>query len=176
MFDLGKLIKEDEGYGIRLERLYNHPVSKVWDALTDPAKMTIWFMDVEWDFKPGGKITFTFPDEERTKSYGRFVSIEHEKLIEFFWENEDGPDEFGRWELFPEDDKTRLVLTYTRVQANLATSVMTGWHIVLNDFGDFLNGNSEFLQSGDGTQFTDEQEALKAKYKELINQLENQQT
>lgn len=172
MKDLGKLLKDEHGYGIMLERIYNHPVEKVWDALTDPAKMTIWFLKAEWDFRPGGKIKFTFPDEHQTETYGRFTAIEPFKLMEFIWHNDDGnPDELARWELFDESDTTRLVLTYTRVRESLAASVSTGWHIVLNDFSDFLDGKREFRQSTSETDFTDEQKVLKGEYETLFNQL-----
>ncbi len=90
MKHLGKLLKDDQGYGIVLERVYNHTVERVWDALTDPAKMTMWFLKAEWDFRPGGRIAFTFPDEAKTRTYGTFTAIEPLRLMEFIWHNDDG--------------------------------------------------------------------------------------
>ena len=172
MKDLGKLLKDEQGYGIVLERVYNHPVERVWDALTDPAKMTIWFLKAEWDFRPGGRIAFTFPDEAKTRTYGTFTAIEPLRLMEFIWHNDDGqPDELARWELFDQGSKTRLVLTYTRVQENMATSVSTGWHIVLNDFGNFLDGKRQVSPSTGQVEFTDEQKIVKAAYDKLFNKM-----
>lgn len=171
MSELGKVSKDGYGYGIRLERVYNHPVSKVWDALTDPAKMTLWFTDVEWDFRPGGDITFTFQDPDRTKSYGSITAIEPEKLLEFWWHNDDGhPEELMRLELTNLGDSTRLIMEYTRVRESYGANVLTGWHVVFDDFEDFLNGRTEFGNFGVG-EFSEEDKALKKKYETLIEQL-----
>lgn len=172
MDNLGKIIKDDFGYGIVLERVYNHDIAKVWNALTDPAKMTHWFTDVEWDFRPGGKITFIFQDGERTKSYGKITAIQPLRLLEFIWHNDDGhPDELARWELFEEgENSTRFIFTYSRIRESLALDVSTGWHVVLNDFGDFLNGTNNFLSFGVG-EFSDEDKALKERYEVQFNKL-----
>jgi uncharacterized protein YndB with AHSA1/START domain len=175
MNKLGDFKKNNDGYQVIFERVYDHDVKKVWDALTDPAKMTKWFTDIEWDFRPGGKITFIFQDEARSKSYGKIVTIQEQKLLEFIWESEDenGPHEFARWELFNEGPaKTRLVLTYSRLIDDLAINVATGWHVVLDDFGDFLNGRTEFDAFG-GSEPTKESKEIKERYTELFNQVSN---
>ncbi|WP_294819271.1 SRPBCC domain-containing protein [uncultured Flavobacterium sp.] len=171
MDDLGKVFKEGQGYGIRLERVYGHPIEKVWDALTDPGKMTMWFLDVDWELRPGGRITFTFQDSDRTKSYGRIEAMVKWKLLEFWWYNDDGhPDELMRWELIRLGNKTKVLLDYSRVRESLAAEVFTSWHIVLGDFGEFLDGRTNFGDFGAGVPTT-ESEALKEKYETLIEQL-----
>lgn len=171
MNDLGKVSKDEHGYAIRLERVYNHPVSKVWDALTDPEKMSKWFTDVEWDFRPGGNITFIFQDPDRTKSYGSIVAIEPQKLLEFWWHNDDGqPEELMRLELTDMGGKTRLVMEYSRVSETYGANVLTGWHVVFDDFGDFLNGRADFGDFGVG-EFREEDKALRIKYEALIEEL-----
>ena len=175
MNKLGDLKKKPDGYELRLERVYNHSRAKVWDALTNPTKMSLWFTDVEWDFKPGGKITFIFQDEARTESYGHFVLIEAPRLLEFIWESEDdAPSELARWELFEEEpNKTRLVLTYSRLTEDLAINVATGWHAVVDDLGDYLNGRREF--DSFGAAESEGNTEIKAEYTKLFNQLSKNQ-
>lgn len=171
MNNLGDFTKEADGYRIRLERTYNHSIGRVWDALTDPAKVTHWFTDVEWELKPGSRITFIFQDEQRSRSYGRIVTVEPPRLLEYIWENEEGgPDELARWELFDEGERTRLVLTYSRITVDYAANVATGWHIVVDDLGDFLDGKRDFGPFG-GAGLDEAGETIKKEYTRMFEQL-----
>lgn len=165
----GTLRKDDSGYTIVLERVYNHPIEKVWDAITDTQKIPIWFMEMEWDFKPGGKITFTFADEARTKMYGEIKAINPPRLLEYEWFNDEPPHELGRWELFEEGpDKTKLVLTYSRVIEDYAVGVSAGWHMTLDYLGRFLHGETEFGPFDGGE--TEEGKAMKKVYEDIFKQ------
>ena len=59
--NLGKLTKHPDGYQVKLERVFHHPVEKVWKALTDTEVLRIWFTDIQMDFKVGGKIRIILP-------------------------------------------------------------------------------------------------------------------
>lgn len=173
MNDLGKIKIKTDGVEVLFERIYPHNIKKVWDALTNPAKMAYWFTDVEWDFKPGGEITFIFQDEDKTKSYGKIVTIEPEKLFEFIWKSEEAniPDELARWELFDEaPEQTRLLFTYSRVSKDIAASVSTGWHMVLEDFEAYLNGKREFDAFGASSEPSEQGKVIKEQYQNSIEQ------
>ncbi|MNK15899.1 hypothetical protein D3C87_340530 [compost metagenome] len=175
MNKLGDVAKKPDGYQVIFERIYNHNIKTVWDALINPAKMSKWFTDVEMDFRPGGKITFIFQDEARSKSFGKIVSIVPEKLFEYIWENEEeeGQDELARWELFEEEpDVTRLVMTYSKLTDDLAISVSTGWHVVIDDLEAFLNGKTKFRDFG-GSEPTESDKIIKQKYTELFSKIFN---
>lgn len=168
MQQTGNLQKDANGYSITFERIYNHSIDKVWDAITNPDKMTKWFTDVEWDFKAGGKITFTFQDKEKTKTYGRIVTVEPPRLLEYEWHNDEGPHEFARWELFEEGhEKTKLMLAYSRIIEDYAIGVSAGWHITLDDLGELLDGQTEFPPFGGGE--TEEGKAMKKVYQSLFD-------
>lgn len=172
--NLGILKKKPEGYEVTLERVYPHNLKKVWDALINPEKISIWFTDMKMDLVPGGKITFWFQDEARTEMYGKVLAVEPEKLLEYTWENDDASYEQARWELFEEGPKaTRLVLTYGRLIEKYAFNVPAGWHIVMNDLGEFLNGKTDFPPFGGEVPEEDKKqhEALQEEYKQLYNQL-----
>lgn len=168
MEKLGTLSKDSTGYQVRLERTYAFSAETVWDAITNPAKMSIWFTDVEMDFVPGGKMIIRFRDKDRTETFGRVVRIIPGQVFEFLWLNDDGgPDELGTWELFPEgDNQCRLVLTYSRVEEKFATSVPAGWHVILDHLQEVLNGRTEPYPFGNGE--TPEDRIMVAHYKELF--------
>lgn len=161
---LGKVSKEHDGYMVRYERVYNHSIARVWDAITNPEKMAIWFMDIEMDLEPGAKMTLTFGDEAHTKSYGKVLTVEPPKLFEFLWLNDDGPDEHARWELIEEaPETTRLIFIYSRVDEKYVSGVPAGWHIMLNHLEEVLDGRTEPYPFSDGTG--EEENRMKADIK-----------
>lgn len=165
---LGELKRKGDGYLVRFERILEYDVNTVWDAITDPAKMAVWFTDIEMDFVVGGKITIRFRDKDRTETYGRIKRIEPGKLFEYTWENEDGPDELATWELFPEGySACRLVMTYSRHFDQYAKSVPAGWHLLLDQLEEILKGRREPYPFGDGE--TEEGNALRVLYTDLWN-------
>lgn len=51
-------IPAGEGRSIRLRRTYDAPIADVWDALTDPQRISRWFLPVSGDFRLGGRYQF----------------------------------------------------------------------------------------------------------------------
>ncbi|HWV33833.1 MAG TPA: SRPBCC domain-containing protein [Dyadobacter sp.] len=168
----GQLGKDEQGYRIIFERVFRHPVAKVWDALINPEKLAVWFMRTELDPVPGGRMTMYFGDSEDSRSYGRIIRIEPEKYLEYLWENDDGPDERAVWELFEQDGPhTFLRFTYSQVSEGYAVSVSAGWHQMLDLLADILDEKVEpTVQLHDGKQ-TAEGEVLEKHYKAAFNEL-----
>jgi uncharacterized protein YndB with AHSA1/START domain len=48
-------IAAGEGRAVRLSRTFDAPVEDVWDALTDPDRLTRWFLPVSGDYRVGGR-------------------------------------------------------------------------------------------------------------------------
>lgn len=168
----GQLGKDEHGYRIVFERMLRHPVAKVWDALINPEKLAVWFMKTELDPVPGGRMTMHFGDTDDTLSYGRIVRIEPEKYLEYFWENEDGPDELAVWELFEQDGpQTLLRFTYSRISETYSASVSAGWHQMLDLLADILDEKVEpTVQLHDGEQ-SEEGKELAKHYKAAFDAL-----
>lgn len=138
MKNMGKISKGSDGFQVRFERMFTHDVETVWSALTDPKKLSVWFTDIEMDFREGGQIMIQFRDAEKTKSYGKILRITKPKIFEYTWE-----EELATWELFPEGKNTRLVFTYSKLPDSYAASVAGGWHILLDQLEVVLNGRTE---------------------------------
>jgi uncharacterized protein YndB with AHSA1/START domain len=118
----------------------------------------------------GGKMIIYFNDADHTKTYGRVIRIEKGKIFEFSWENEDGPDEIATWELFPEaNNSCRLVFTYKRHFDQYTKTIPAGWHILLDQLGEMLKGQTEPYPFGSGE--TEEGKAMKIIYTELWNKI-----
>jgi uncharacterized protein YndB with AHSA1/START domain len=112
---------------VRLERYLPDPPAVVWQAITDRAQLKEWFpcdvivADGRWEV--GAAITFPFPSEviEMTLT-GTVLAVDEPKLLSYTW----GEQETLRFELFPEGDGTRLVLT-DQLEASAAARNAAGW-------------------------------------------------
>lgn len=133
---LGKVTKEATGYKVVFQRVFNHDIESVWDALTNPDKMKFWFTDIDMDFKPGGKLTIKFRNEAKDVSYGEIVSIEAPHKFVFTWEHE-----VAVWELFEEgNNKCKLILTYSKLDENVTLGAVAGLHALLDRLDGMLDG------------------------------------
>ena len=160
---LGHISKKKEGFEVRFERTLPFSAEVVWDAITNPNKLAIWFTDIEMDFVLGGKMIIRFRDENKSESIGKIIRIEPPNVFEYTWE-----EELATWEIFPEGkSRCKLLLTYSKFADNYAISVPAGWHVILDQLEDALNGRKEFpLFGGEETAAA---RAMKAVYAGLVN-------
>jgi uncharacterized protein YndB with AHSA1/START domain len=117
-----------------IERIYHASPEKVWQALTDKQKMKEWYFDVS-DFQPVVGFEFKFAGGDKNTVYNHICRvtdvIEHKKLSHT-WRYDGYPGESEvTWELFPEGNNTRVVLTHK------------GLHTFPQDNPAFARGNFE---------------------------------
>lgn len=137
MTDYGTIETLDDGrYVLRYERQLRHPVEKVWEALTDPARVEEWWARADIELAEGGRARFEWLNGDAVAD-GRITRLEPPTSIEF------DTDIHGRllWELAPEDDGTRLTLTVTaELPDEYLASVRAGWHVHIDFLEDALDG------------------------------------
>ena len=98
-----------------LERTYNAPVAKVWSALTDVDKLRQWYFNVT-GFEPKVGYKFEFTGESDCAEYVHLcevTEVEENRKIAYTWTYEglEGHSVVS-WELFPDGDKTKVVITH----------------------------------------------------------------
>lgn len=158
----GKVTKANDGYRVVLRRELNHSIDTVWNALTDPEKLRIWFTDIEGDFRPGAEIRIFFQDKDRTVTKGLIVTMNEPVLFEFTWE-----DELASWKLEKlGSNRTRLTLEYSRLADNYAVSVPAGWHQLIDQLETVLDGRTTPYPFG--TDPTEERKALQREYRKAV--------
>lgn len=135
-----------------LERTLNAPVSHVWDALTNNAKMKKWYFDIA-DFKPEIGFEFRFygsKDDTRYLHLCKITELTPEKKLTYTWKYENFPGESSvSFELFEEAGKTRLKLTHTGLESFVTdnpdfapSSFNAGWtHIIGTSLKNFVEAN-----------------------------------
>ncbi len=102
-----------------IEKTYNAPVYKVWEALTDRYKMEQWYFELA-NFKPEVGFEFSFIGGSEAKSYLHLCKITEvvpNKKLTYSWRYDEYPGEsFVTFELFDEGNETRLKLTHTGLE------------------------------------------------------------
>jgi uncharacterized protein YndB with AHSA1/START domain len=102
-----------------IERVYNAPQTRVWQAITDNKKMKKWYFDID-SFEARVGHRFTFSGENEGVKYVHLCEVtvvEPETKLAYTWTYQDyeGSSEVT-FQLFPEGEKTRLKLTHTGLE------------------------------------------------------------
>lgn len=139
---------------IRLERLLDAPPETVWRYLTDAELRSQWFMGGT-DATPDGDLDLlvdhdrlSTDDVPYPENYACYKgSVSHEKVVRFepphvlaftFGEGKNG---IATFELFPENGKTRLVLTHSGIKSGTgAQDFGSGWNSHLTVLQEKLAG------------------------------------
>jgi uncharacterized protein YndB with AHSA1/START domain len=138
----GLITQDGRQYTIRFERLLDHPASRVWDALTQPALLVKWLASAEVELRPEGNFTLTF-NHYPSSTKGKVTRIREYGLLEYTWHEGQEQDSLLTWELFPQGpDACLLVLTHTRIFQN-APDFGAGWHTHLDLLTEVLAGIRE---------------------------------
>jgi len=105
---------------IIIERTFNAPVEKVWEALTDIDQMKQWYFPQLENFKPEEGFETEFNVHHEGKDYYHIWKINKVvplKKISVEWKYKGYPgNSLVIFELFPQGDRTRLVLTHEKIE------------------------------------------------------------
>ena len=126
---------------IRMERIYNAKVKKVWQAITDNNQMKQWYFDIA-EFKPEVGFEFQFTGEgkdgEKYIHLCKVVEVIKEKKLTYSWRY-DGfeGNSMVTFELSAEGEETKLKLTHTGLETFPANnpdfakeSFTEGWNYI----------------------------------------------
>ncbi|WP_405082849.1 SRPBCC family protein [Paenibacillus chitinolyticus] len=132
---LAILEKAPDGYVARFDRSFRHSAEAVWSMLTENDKLSRWFSELETgELREGGFIRFNMPDGSFIKL--DILEVKLCSVLEYTW----GEDRV-RFELYPESEGCRLVLT-EKLQAITAHTPkdLAGWHVCLEVIRLLLDG------------------------------------
>jgi uncharacterized protein YndB with AHSA1/START domain len=137
---------------VTVEKTYNAPVEKVWNAITDKNEMKKWYFDIpEFKAEPGFEFRFNGQGKtgENFLHICKITEVIKNKKLRHSWRYEgyEG-DSYVTFELFDEGGKTRLRLTHEGLESFPLTAhndfarenFQEGWTyivtIALNDYVD----------------------------------------
>ncbi|TDQ11730.1 SRPBCC family protein [Pedobacter metabolipauper] len=97
------------------EQVYDAPIQKVWQALTNENEMSAWYFPQLVKFKPVVGFEFVFSnDGSPYQKEWRVTKVEDGRVLAHSWIYKGYPGSSEvTFELFKEEDRTRLKLTHT---------------------------------------------------------------
>jgi len=140
----GVLETRDDGKQVlRFERRLDHPIERVWAALTQPAELIGWWGDADVDLVQGGGFRMRWlntDDEGQTVVMDATITeLDPPRLLEVAGE----PHGTLRFELRPDSAGTTLTFTSTlELPEEYRTKVLAGWHFHLAALAERLDGRS----------------------------------
>ena len=102
-----------------VERTFNAPIAKVWDAITNNDAMKKWYFQLpEFRAEVGFEFEFTGGPAERLYLHKcRIIEVIPQKKLTHSWRYEGWKGESAvTWELFEEGSKTRVRLTHSGLE------------------------------------------------------------
>jgi uncharacterized protein YndB with AHSA1/START domain len=121
---------------LRFERSFEHPVERVWRAVSDPEEMHRWFpATVMLDLRPGGAMSFEFDDPDAPTTTGEITELDPPRLLAFSW-----GDDLLRFELEPQGEGSRLVFIHFLSQRDEAARNAAGWDMCLRELDRHVAG------------------------------------
>ncbi len=99
-----------------IERIYNAPIEKVWQAISDKSQMKLWYFDLK-EFKPEIGFEFQFKagdnNEKQFLHLCKITEVIAGKKLSYSWRYDGYPgNSIVTFELFKDGNKTKLKLTH----------------------------------------------------------------
>lgn len=125
-----------------IERTYDAPVTKVWQAITDRDQMKQWYFDLA-EFKAEAGFEFQFSGQgkkgEKYIHRCRITEVIPEKKLSHTWTYEGLPGtSVVTFDLLPEGNQTKVKLTHTGLESFAANgsdfakeSFSEGWTMII---------------------------------------------
>lgn len=155
---------EDGRTALRMERRLAHPPERVWEALTRPELIARWFpSEVTADLRPGGAITFRFPEGGDAEAIGYDPAVEMAGTVlevaspwvyVFTW-----GDERLHWSVRRDHEAGSghclLDFVHTFDDHYGAASTAAGWHRCLSALAQVLDSGSDASDGPEGADDAD---------------------
>ena len=143
---LGDVLKRDDQWCLRYERLLRHPPDRVWRALTESDDLRHWMpCDIVGERREGADLDLVFwPDHveryaiEEPVTHGKILTWDPPRVFEWTWDTD-----VLRWELEPVDGDTKLTLTtWLGKDVDVAKGAAAGYHVCLGQLIELLDEGS----------------------------------
>lgn len=143
----GLLVEDGAHATLTFRRVYRHSPEHVWAAITTPEGLRGWLLCTEAliEGRAGGRIE-TVSGPPGYRSTGKILVWEPPRALEHEWnvapvpEMPHGEQAIFRYELEPDRDSTRLLVTVRRITRATAKGFLPGLHAFLERLEAQLDG------------------------------------
>lgn len=101
---------------IQKEKHYDHPIAKVWEAISQAEEISAWFIKADFMAEVGYRYTFTAPEEQNCTQITGVVKEASPYTLVYTWTVQNTSVEtVVRWDLEEVDGKTLLKLEHSGI-------------------------------------------------------------
>ena len=146
---LGSLRAADGAGVVRIEERYDTGIDDLWEALTDPGRLSRWFGVVEGDLRPGGAFRIYIPDNDIESSARvevceppRRLMLTNRETDESFRRGQGVPpfDAVVEANLTADGNDTLLVIEVRGMPLEPIAFFGVGWQIHAENLGAYVAG------------------------------------
>jgi uncharacterized protein YndB with AHSA1/START domain len=129
----GTMQQTGDAYVLRFERHIDHPIDRVWAAISTTQGIAAWLGKASVELTRGGRVRLQFDKTVGNVITGRVTEVDPPRVLAYTFGEEDPPS-ILRWELSEAHDRqgTTLVLTHTLPTPEHGASALAGWHTLLD--------------------------------------------
>jgi uncharacterized protein YndB with AHSA1/START domain len=120
---------------VAFERRLDHPVERVWAAITEPDEIEAWWGRASVDLRAGGTMRIEWLNADDIVMPATITQLDPPNLLEI----EGEPHGTLRFELAPDGDGTLLTfVARSQIPTEFRSKVLAGWHYHLDELERFL--------------------------------------
>lgn len=131
---------------ITKEKVFNHPIDKVWNAISKGEEISTWFIKADFKAEKGYNYTFTASEDKGCLTITGEVKQSNPYVLEYTWIVENTNVETTvTWTLTPTDNGTKLHLKHSGISNYAGDTAIAmfesfngGWDGCINQLIDYL--------------------------------------
>lgn len=142
MFDSGfepTFTRKGDVVEVRLRRLFEDDLERIWAALTEPQRLVQWLAPGEIELRPGGAARLNFEDSGIVID-STVTAIEPLHRLAYSWSGPGEPDRPLCWTIEPKGEAVQLTLTLDLPAGEDVASACAGWEAHLEMLAADLAG------------------------------------
>lgn len=119
---------------VHIERVLPAPPERVWQAITDPAKLARWLAPAEVTAGLGGHISLAFENDTENQHVreGKILTWDEPRTLEYQWIFKGEEPSILRFDLKPHPQGTLLTLHHRLLPTHLTNRYEYGWQAHLD--------------------------------------------
>ena len=132
---------------IKKEKIFNHPIDKIWNAITNAEEISTWFLDADFKAEVGYRYTFNSKGEECSPIIGEVKSATP-YIIAYSWIIKDMPEisTLVTWTLENTIDGTKLTLVHSDISNYAGETAITMFESFNGGWDNCINGLLNYLK------------------------------
>lgn len=131
---------------ITKEKVFKHPIDKVWNAITKANEISTWFLDADFKAEVGYQYTFNSKGEDCSQIQGEVKSASPYVLI-YTWIVKDTPGETTvTWKLETVPEGTKLYLEHSGITNYTGETAVAMFESFDGGWDNCINGLFNYLR------------------------------